>query len=75
MMRLLGSNENKISKDESKENVTYLEFTELILVHCRIVNNFHWYDSLIRTERNSLNIKLCNSQFKKSKSGIKMALK
>lgn len=41
MMRLLGSNENKISKDESKGNVTYLEFTELILVHCRIVNNFH----------------------------------
>ena len=32
-MNLLGSTENKITKDKSSENVTYLKFTEVVLVH------------------------------------------
>ena len=38
-MKLLGSTENKITKDKNNENVPHLEITEVILVHCNIVNN------------------------------------
>ena len=38
-MKLLGSTKNKITKDESGENVCHLEITEVILVHCDIANN------------------------------------
>ena len=33
-MKLLGSTESKISKDENGENVPHLEITEVVLVHC-----------------------------------------
>ena len=38
-MKLLGSTKNKITKDKNGENVTHLEITEVVLVHCNIVNN------------------------------------
>ena len=38
-MRLLGSIESKITKDKNGENVPLLEITELLLVHCNLVNN------------------------------------
>ena len=38
-MKLLGSTENKITKDKNGENVPHLEITEVVLVHCNIVNN------------------------------------
>ena len=38
-MKLLGSTENKITKDKNSENVPHLEITEVVLVHCDIVNN------------------------------------
>ena len=38
-MKLLGSTENKIVKDKNGENIPHLEITEVILVHCNIVNN------------------------------------
>ena len=38
-MKLLGSTKSKITKDENNENVPYLEITEVVLVHCNIVNN------------------------------------
>ena len=38
-MKLLGSTENKITKDKNDENVPHLEITEVVLVHCNIVNN------------------------------------
>ena len=37
--KLLGSTKRKITKDENGENVPHLEITEVILVHCNIVNN------------------------------------
>ena len=40
-MKLLGSTENKIRKDKSGKNVPHLEITEVILVHCDIVNNHY----------------------------------
>ena len=38
-MKLLGSSESKITKDKNGENVSHLEITELVLVHCNLVNN------------------------------------
>ena len=45
--KLLGSNKSKITKDKSGENVTYLEITKVVLVHCNIVNNSHQQDSRV----------------------------
>ena len=38
-MKLFGSAKSNITKDKNGENVPKLEITELILVHCNIVNN------------------------------------
>ena len=38
-MKLLRSTKNKITKDKIGENVPPLEITEVVLVHCDIVNN------------------------------------
>ena len=46
-MKLLGSTKNKITKDKSDKNVPYLEITEVLLVHCNIVNNNYQQDSRI----------------------------
>ena len=44
-MKLLGTIENKITKDKDGENVPHLEVTEIVLVHCDIVNNDYQQDS------------------------------
>ena len=46
-MKLLGSTESKITKDKHGQNVSYLEITELVLVHCNLVNNDYQQDSRI----------------------------
>ena len=46
-MKLLGSPKNKITKDKSCENVPHLEITEVVLVHCNIVNNDYQQDSRV----------------------------
>ena len=46
-MKLLGSTENKISKDKNSESVPPLEITEVALVHCNIVNNDYQQDSRV----------------------------
>ena len=39
-VKLIGSTENKITKDKNGENVPHLEITDVVLlVHCNIVNN------------------------------------
>ena len=38
-MKLLGSTENKITKNKNSENVPHLEITEVVLVDFDIVNN------------------------------------
>ena len=38
-MKLVGSTENKITKDKNGENVPHLEITEVVLVHCNIDDN------------------------------------
>ena len=44
-MNLLRSTKNKITKDKIGENVSPLEITEVVLVHCDIVNNDYQQDS------------------------------
>ena len=46
-MKLLGSAENKITKDKNGENVPHLEIREVVLVHCDIVNNDFQQDSRV----------------------------
>ena len=38
---------NKIAKDRNGENVPDLEITEVVLVHCNIVNNDYQQDSRV----------------------------
>ena len=40
-MKLLGSTKSKINKDENGENLPHLIITEVILIHCNIVNNIN----------------------------------
>ena len=44
-MQLLESTKSKITKDANGENVPHLEITEVVLVHCNIVNNNYQEDS------------------------------
>ena len=46
-MKLLGSTENKITKDKNDENVPHLEITEVVLVHCNVVDNNYQQDSRV----------------------------
>ena len=46
-MKLLGSIENKITKNKNGENVPHLEITEVVLFHCNIVNNDYQQDSRV----------------------------
>ena len=46
-MRLLGNKENKITKDKNGENVPHLEISEVVSVHCNIVNNYYQQDSRV----------------------------
>ena len=46
-MKLLGSTENEITKDKNSENVPHLEITDVVLVHCNIVNNDYQQDSKV----------------------------
>ena len=43
-MKLLGSTQNKITKDKNGVDVPNLEITEVVLVHCDIVNNDYQQD-------------------------------
>ena len=47
MMKLLGSNKSKITKYKNGENVPNLEITEVVLVHCNIVDNSYQHDSQV----------------------------
>ena len=46
-MNLLGSTENKTTKNKNGENVPHLEITEVVLIHCNIVNNDYQQDSRV----------------------------
>ena len=46
-MKLLGSTEDKISKDNNGENIPHLEITEVLLFRCSIVNRYCQHDSRV----------------------------
>ena len=46
-MKLLGSTKNKTTKDKNGENLPHLEITEVVLVHCNMVNNDDQHDSRV----------------------------
>ena len=46
-MKLLESTENKIIRDKNNENVPHLEITDVVLVHCDIVNNDYQQNSRV----------------------------
>ena len=46
-MKLLGSTESKITKNNNGENVPHLEITEVVLVHCNLVNNDYQQNSIM----------------------------
>ena len=43
-MKLLGSTKSKITKDKNCGNVSHLEITEIVLVHCNIFSNDYQQD-------------------------------
>ena len=46
-MKLLGSTENKITKEKNGETLPHLGIIEVVLVHCDIVNNDYQQDSRV----------------------------
>ena len=46
-MELLGSTKSKITKDKNGENVPNLEITEVISIHCNIVDNIYLQNSRV----------------------------
>ena len=77
-MKLLGSTKINITKDKNVENAPHLEITELVLVHCNIVNNNYQQDSRVLftfvpnkffgqlldiSPKNSIFLKTFNSEF------------
>ena len=49
-MKLLESTKSKISKDKNGENVPHIETTEVVLVHCNMVNNdYQQYSRVLYT--------------------------
>ena len=43
-MKLLGNTKSKITKNENGENLPHSEITEVVLIHCNIVNNDYQQD-------------------------------
>ena len=43
-IKLLGTSENKITRDKYCENVYHSEISEVVLVHCDIVNSYYQHD-------------------------------
>ena len=46
-MKSLGSTKSKINKDKNGDFLPHLEFTEVVLVHCNIINNNYQQDSRV----------------------------
>ena len=46
-IKLHGNTKSKITKDENGGNVPYLEITEVVLIHCNVVNNSYQQNSRV----------------------------
>ena len=72
-MKLLGSTENEITKDKNGKKIPHLEITEVLLVHCNMVNNNYQHDSRVlytflpnKSFGSLLDISPCNHIFLKT---------
>ena len=81
-MKLLGSTKTKITKEKNGKKVPHLEITEVVLLHCNIVNNdYQQYSRLLYTfvpnetlgslsemsQKNHIFFKTFNSEFQETK--------
>ena len=80
-MKLLGSTKNKMTKDKNGGNVPHLEITEVILVHCNIVNSDYqqgsrvlytfvpneFFGGLLETSSTNIFLKTFDSEYGKIK--------
>ena len=69
-MKFFGSTENKITKDKNGENLPHLRITEVVVVHCNIVNKDYQQDPnkpfgnlLEIVPTNIISLKTFNSDF------------
>ena len=46
-MKVLASTKSKIYNDKNGDNVPHLEITDVLLVHCNVVNNDYLEDSRV----------------------------
>ena len=46
-MKLLGHTKSKINKDKKGQNIAHWEITEVVLIHCNIVNSSYQQDSRV----------------------------
>ena len=46
-MKLLGNSKSKITKNGNGEKVPRLEITEVVLIHCNVVNNSYQQNSRV----------------------------
>ena len=46
-MKLIGSTKSKMTKNKNGENVPCLEITEVVLIHCNVVNNSYQQNSRV----------------------------
>ena len=46
-MKLFGSTKSKVTKNKNGENLPHLEITDVVLVHCNIINNDYQQDSRV----------------------------
>ena len=46
-MKLLGNTKSKINTDENGENMSYIEITEVVLIHFKIVDNNYLQESRV----------------------------
>ena len=46
-MKLFGSTKSKITNDKNGQNMPHLEITEVVSMHCNIVNNDYKQDSRV----------------------------
>ena len=46
-MKLFVSTNGKITKDANGQNMPHLDFTEVVLIHCNVVNNSYQQNSRV----------------------------
>ena len=62
-MQLLGNAKYKLAKNKSSLNLHQLESTEVVLIHCNIVNTDYQHDCRVFYSKHLIFLKTFNSEF------------